>query len=132
MFQPHPGLYQIIASNVLEHYARYKENKVDKIYASMYFYLGGARTGKSRHGLEFASSIQEAIKSCPESTRYSDELMQRLKKAFVFYISFEYGTTLSSEEPWNAIARVGDSSISLTLTNVKLMRKVYANSNSYD
>src|SRR5438045_7553774 len=49
VFQPHPELYKIIAPNVLDHYTKYKENQMDKTYAPIYFYLGSASTGKSRH-----------------------------------------------------------------------------------
>ena len=62
VFQPHPNLYKTLAPPVLEHYTQYKKNKVDKTYAPIYFYVGGAGTGKSRHGSEFASSVQEAIR----------------------------------------------------------------------
>ena len=65
----------------------------------------GAGTGKSRHGLEFASSVQEAIKLRTQHPLY-DELAQGLEKAFIFHISFENGTSLTAEEmsnSWNAI-----------------------------
>ena len=105
VFQPHPELYKAIAPNVLEHYTKYKENQVDKTYAPIYFYLGGAGTGKSRHGSEFASSVQKAIELRPEHHLYH-ELAQRLKTAYVFHVSFENGTSLTSEEegnPWYAV-----------------------------
>jgi len=105
VFQPHPELYKTIAPNVLEHYIKYKENQVDKTYAPIYFYLGGAGTGKSRHGSEFASSVQKAIELHPEHHLYH-ELAQRLKTAYVFHVSFENGTPLTSEEegnPWYAV-----------------------------
>src|SRR5438128_2642652 len=82
-FQPHPELYETLATNVLDHYVHYKRDEIDKTYIPTYFYLGGAGTGKSRHGSEFASSIQEAIKFCTQHPFYH-ELAQRLKKAFVF------------------------------------------------
>ena len=105
VFQPHPTLYEIIAPNVLDHYTRYKENHVDKTYAPIYFYLGGAGTGKSRHGSEFASSVQRAITLHTEHRLYH-ELAQRLTRAFVFHVSFENGTSLTPEEkskPWSAV-----------------------------
>ena len=121
-FQPHPDLYESLAPNVLEHYTQYKNDNVDKTYAPIYFYLGGAGTGKSRHGSEFASSVQEAIRLRAElhAELHTDddhcdhcnlcdlynELSQRLKKAFVFHVSFENGTSLIHEEkskPWNAV-----------------------------
>jgi len=104
-FQPHPELYETLATNVLEHYDHYKKDEIDKTYIPAYFYLGGAGTGKSRHGLEFASSVQEAITLRTQHPLYH-ELAQRLKKAFVFHVSFENGTPLTVEEmsnPWNAI-----------------------------
>lgn len=122
VFQPHPDLYKTLAPNVLEHYTQYKNDNVDKTYAPIYFYLGGAGTGKSRHGSEFASSVQEAIRlhaelhaelhtddsHCDHCNRCDiyNELSQRLKKAFVFHVSFENGTSLIHEEkskPWNAV-----------------------------
>src|ERR1700733_13456182 len=107
-FQPHPELYETLATNVLEHYIHYKNNEIDKTYIPAYFYLGGAGTGKSRHGSEFASSVQEAITQHPlyDELPLCDELAQRLKKAFVFHVSFENGTSSTTEEmsnPWNAI-----------------------------
>jgi hypothetical protein len=105
VFQPHPELYETIATNVLEHYAHYKRNEIDKTYIPTYFYLGGAGTGKSRHGSEFASSVQEAVTLYTQHRPYH-ELTQRLEKAFVFHVSFENGTPLTVEErsnPWNAI-----------------------------
>ncbi|KIX08519.1 uncharacterized protein Z518_03175 [Rhinocladiella mackenziei CBS 650.93] len=105
VFQPHPELYKIIAPNVLEHYTRYKKNQADKVYVPIYFYLGGAGTGKSRHGSEFASSVQQAITLHTEHKLYP-ELAQRLKTAFVFHVSFENETFLTDEEkskPWNAV-----------------------------
>ena len=110
VFQPHAELYKIIAPNVLDHFIKYTKNKVDKTYAPIYFYLGGAGTGKSRHGSEFASSVQQAITLHTEHNRYRNaikhELAQRLKTAFVFHVSFENGTSLTPEEkskPWNAV-----------------------------
>jgi hypothetical protein len=105
VYQPHQDLYKILATNVLEHYAHYKKNEIDKTYIPIYFYLGGAGTGKSRNASEFASSIQEAITLHPQHPLYH-ELAQRLKAAFVFHVSFENGTTLAIEErrrPWNAV-----------------------------
>jgi len=105
VFQPHPNLYKTLAPHVLEHYTQYRKDRVDKTYAPIYFYLGGAGTGKSRHGSEFASSVQEAIKLCIKDPLYH-ELAQRLKTAFVFHVSFENETTLTPEEkrkPWKAI-----------------------------
>ena len=105
VFQPHQDLYKTIVPNLLLHYSQYKKHKVDKTYAPMYFYLGGAGTGKSRHGSEFASSLQEAIKLRTKYRHYG-ELAQRLKTAFVFHVSFENGSSLTDKEksdPWNAI-----------------------------
>jgi hypothetical protein len=121
-FQPHPDLYKSLAPHILEHYTQYKKDNVDKIYAPIYFYRGGAGTVKSRHGSEFASSVQEAIGLYAErhAELHTDddhcdhcnlcdlynELSQRLKKAFVFHVSFENGTSLLHEEksnPWNAV-----------------------------
>jgi hypothetical protein len=104
-FQPHPKLYETLATNVLEHYIHYKRDEIDETYIPIYFYLGGAGTGKSRHGSEFASSVQTAITLCTEDPLYH-ELTQRLKTAFVFHVSFENGTPLTPEEtrnPWNAV-----------------------------
>ena len=99
VFQPHPDLYETLATNVLQHYECYSSNKIDKTYMPIYFYLGGAGTGKSRHASEFAFSVQEAIKS-------HTSLAQRLKNPFVFHVSFENGTPLLEDEMsnlWNAV-----------------------------
>jgi len=138
-FQPHPDLYKILGSNVLEHYGYYKSNNIDKTYIPSYFYLGGAGTGKSRHGSEFASSVQEAIRlhaelhaelhtddnhcdHCDHCDIYN-ELSQRLKKAFVFHVSFENGTSLIHEEkskPWNAVgARMLAQLLDQNVNNVR-------------
>ena len=105
VFQPHPELYEILATNVFEHYACYKNSNIDKSYIPTYFYLGGAGTGKSRHASEFASSVQKAITLRTQHPLYHD-LAQRLKTVFVFHVSFGSGTSLTFEEmsnPWNAI-----------------------------
>jgi hypothetical protein len=123
VFQPSPDLYERLASNVLEHYTQYKKGNIDKIYAPIYFYLGGAGTGKSRHGSEFASSVKEAIrldhaklhtdkdgcKHCDLCDRcdFYNELLQRLENAFVFHVSFENGTSLTPEEMNNPMNAVG-------------------------
>jgi hypothetical protein len=104
-FQPHPDLYETLATNVLGHYAYYKSNHIDKTYIPAYFYLGGAGTGKSRHASEFASSVQKAITLHTQHPLYHD-LARRLENPFVFYVSFENGTPLTVEEksnPWGAI-----------------------------
>src|SRR3954466_5374939 len=80
-FQPHPKLYKILAENVLNHYNRYKKDEIDKNCIPAYFYLAGAGTGKSRHGSEFASSIQKAITFHSQHPFYK-ELAERLEKAF--------------------------------------------------
>jgi hypothetical protein len=123
VFQPAPDLYERLASNVLEHYTQYKMGNIDKIYAPIYFYLGGAGTGKSRHGSEFASSVKEAIrldhaklhtdndgcKHCDlcDLCDFYNELLQRLENAFVFHVSFENGTSLTPEEMSNPMNAVG-------------------------
>jgi len=61
VFQPYPDLYEILARNVLDHYEHYKKDEISKSYIPIYLYLGGPGTGKSRHALEFASSVQTAI-----------------------------------------------------------------------
>jgi hypothetical protein len=60
-YQPHPDLYETLATPVLEHYTHYKKDQIDKTYIPAYFYLGDAGTGKSRNASEFASSVQKAI-----------------------------------------------------------------------
>ena len=122
VFQPHPKLYGELGTNVLEHYASYKNNKMDKTYIPAYFYLGGAGTGKSRHASEFASSIQEAIKPHIQHPLYH-ELAQRLKTPFVFHVSFENGTPLTAEElsnPWRAIgSRMLDQLLNEPLEDIR-------------
>jgi hypothetical protein len=69
VFQPHPELYETLATNVLEHYGYYKRNQIDKTYTPTHSYLGGAGTGKSRHASEFALSVQEANQAPYSVTR---------------------------------------------------------------
>ena len=94
VFQPHLDLYKKLAPPVLDQYATHKSNTNDKSNTPMYFYLGETGPGKSRHGSEFASSVQEAIALYTQD----HELGQRLKTAFVFHTSFENGTSLAPEE----------------------------------
>lgn len=96
-FQPHDTLYEVLASNVFEHYENYDKGIIDKSFIPAYFYFGGAGTGKSRHASEFAHSIQKAITLHPEHALY-DELAQRLKTALVFHVSLENGTPLTDDE----------------------------------
>ena len=104
-FQPHPNLYTLLGSQTLIHYKMYKADRADKRYTGTYFYLGGAGTGKSRHGTEFANSVREAIKKYSNYKVY-EELKGRLEKACVFHVSFGNGSPFLSEEksdPFNAI-----------------------------
>ena len=104
-YQPHPDQYEILATSVLESYNSYKSNNIDKTYLPTYFYVGGAGTGKSRHASEFACSVQNAITFRTQHPLHP-ELWQRLKRGFVFHVSFEGKTPLTEEEmsnPWNAI-----------------------------
>lgn len=104
-FQPYLDLYEILGSNVLKHYGYYKSNNVNKTYIPSYFYLGGAGTGKSRHALEFASSVREVITLHTQHPLYP-KLAQRLTKSYVFYVSLKNRTSLGPEEKsniWNAI-----------------------------
>ena len=108
-FQPHSKLCDLLATNVVFHYNAYKNDKADKNYEGPYFYIGGAGTGKSRHGTEFASSLRKAIElrlSTSPGTALYHELAQRLENAFAFHVSFENGTPFRHEEdrdPMNAI-----------------------------
>jgi len=79
-YQPHPDLYETLATNVLEHYNHYKEDRICKTHIPTYFFLGGAGTGKSRHASEFTSSVQKAITLHTQH----HELAQRLKKPLCF------------------------------------------------
>ena len=100
-----PELHEILGRNVFEHYAHFKSDNIDKTYIPMYFYLGGAGTGKSRHASEFAHSVENAVALCSEHPLYS-EIAERLKKPFVFNISFENGIPITEDEmkdPWNAV-----------------------------
>jgi hypothetical protein len=143
VFQPHPDLYKTLAPNVLEHYTQYKNGNVDKTYAPIYFYRGGAGTGKSRHGSEFASSVQEAIRlhaelhtelhtdddhcdHCDLCNLYN-ELSERLKKAFVFHVSFENGTSLTHEEKSDLMNAVGIRMLHQLLRGSRLndLRRTY-------
>jgi len=104
-FQPHPKLYDLLGDQTLIHYKMYSLDRADKTYVGTFFYLGGAGTGKSRHGTEFANSVREAIKKHSQY-RFYEELTKRLEDACVFHVSFENGTPLLDEErpdPWNAI-----------------------------
>jgi len=117
VFQPHPDLYKTLAPHVLEQYAAYKSNTNDKSNTPMYFYLGGgAGTGKSRHGSEFASSVQEAI--APYTQHH--ELAQRLKTAFAFHTSFENGTSLVPEEKSGLYNAVGVRMLTQLLEGMSL------------
>jgi len=107
VFQPNSKLYDILASEVMCHYENYTKDKADKSEVGLYFYLGGAGTGKSRHGTEFASSIKDAITEHLSGHALFDELMQRLEKAFVFHVSFENGTPLMEEEVHDPLKAIG-------------------------
>jgi len=93
------------------------KNRIDKSSIPSFLYLGGAGTGKSRHGSEFPFSVQEAIQRfastdqhhishCQGNAHLCNELLKRLKKAYVFLVSFEGTTPLGVHEmsdPFNAI-----------------------------
>jgi hypothetical protein len=102
VFQLHSGLYGILARNIVEYYAHFKSDRVDKTYIPMYFYLG---TGKSRHASEFAHSVETVVALYTERPLHY-EVAERLKTPFVFSISFENSTPITDEEmktPWSAL-----------------------------
>ena len=115
-FQPHSTLYDTLGEHVIEHYIHYTENGIDKSQIPMYFYVGGAGTGKSRHASEFAFTAKNSVRDHglarrPElAQKLGDvqrlDLLQRLESAFVFLVSFENGTSLNDDDRsdlWNAV-----------------------------
>ena len=90
--------------NFYEHYAHYKEDRIDKTYLPMYFYLEQVPDSRDML-LNLPLPLEMPLCSTPKNGLHS-ELEKRMKSAFVFNISFENGTLLTEDDmsnPWNAI-----------------------------
>ncbi|KAF0345698.1 putative crinkler family protein [Gigaspora margarita] len=99
-YQPHSSLKHILQRELKKHYKNFLLGRFDKMTLPLYLFLSGAGSGKSRNANEFH---QTAI-SCL-STQEDKELLTRIKEAWVFFVSYENGTSLRNNEyqPYLAI-----------------------------
>ncbi|CAG8447929.1 3563_t:CDS:2, partial [Gigaspora rosea] len=98
-YQPHPSLKHILRRELKKHYENIILGRFDKMTLPLYLFLSGAGTGKSRNANEFH---QTAI-SC--LSIQDKELLTKIKEAWVFFVSYENGTSLRNDEsqPYLAI-----------------------------
>ncbi|CAG8798498.1 41596_t:CDS:2, partial [Gigaspora margarita] len=99
-YQPHSSLKHILQRELKKHYENFLLGRFDKMTLPLYLFLSGAGTGKSRNANEFH---QTAI-SCL-STQEDKDLLTKIKEAWVFFVSYENGTSLRNDEsqPYLAI-----------------------------
>ncbi|CAG8520800.1 247_t:CDS:2 [Ambispora leptoticha] len=92
-YQPHPSLKQILRRELKNHYENFILERFDKLNLPLYLFLSGAGTGKSRNANEFHQTAITCL-----SAQEDEELLTRIKEAWVFLVSFENGFALQSVE----------------------------------
>ncbi|CAI2189932.1 16769_t:CDS:2 [Funneliformis geosporum] len=99
-YQPDPSLKQILRRELKSHYENFILGRFDKLNLPIYLFLSGAGTGKSRNANEFHQTAITCL-----SAQEDDELLARIKEAWVFLVSYENGFALRSDEshPYLAI-----------------------------
>ncbi|RHZ72723.1 hypothetical protein Glove_240g37 [Diversispora epigaea] len=98
-YQCHPSLRDILRKALKDHYEKFILGRFDKTTIPLYLFLSGAGTGKSRNANEFHQTAITCL-----SAQEDMELLTRIKKAYVFLVSFENGTSiLPKENPYLGI-----------------------------
>ncbi|RPB23852.1 hypothetical protein L211DRAFT_849465 [Terfezia boudieri ATCC MYA-4762] len=95
---------EVLRPALTEHYRNYKAQRIDKKTMPLYMFLAGAGTGKSRNANEFRHTVYKILE---ETNPVHAELADRLRRAWVFHVSFENGTTITPQErksPTHAVA----------------------------
>ncbi|KAF0465052.1 putative crinkler family protein [Gigaspora margarita] len=99
-YQPDPSLKQILREALKKHYKNFTLGRFDKLDLPIYLFLSGAGTGKSRNANEFHQTAITCL-----SAQEDEEMLTKIKEAWVFHISYENGFSLKQEEsnPYLAI-----------------------------
>ena len=92
-YQPDISLKQTLKMEIKEHYKQVVLGKFDKTNIPIYLFLSGAGTGKSRNASEFHKTAINCL-----SANEDEELLARIKDAYVFHVSYENGTNLRPKE----------------------------------
>ncbi|RHZ90174.1 hypothetical protein Glove_5g80 [Diversispora epigaea] len=92
-YQPDPSLKQILRRELKNHYENFILNRFDKLNLPLYLFLSGAGTGKSRNANEFHQTAITCL-----SAQEDEELLTRIKEAWVFLITFGNGLSLQFSE----------------------------------
>ncbi|RHZ76437.1 hypothetical protein Glove_197g38 [Diversispora epigaea] len=92
-YQPDPSLKQILRRELKNHYKNFILGRFDKLSLPLYLFLSGAGTGKSRNANEFHQTAITCL-----SAQEDEELLTRIKEAWVFFVSYENGFALQSVE----------------------------------
>ncbi|RHZ86979.1 hypothetical protein Glove_41g179 [Diversispora epigaea] len=91
-YQPHPSLKGILRKELKDHYKNFVSGRFDKMNVPLYLFLSGAGTGKSRNASEFHQTAITCL-----SAQEDEELLTRIKEAWVFLVSFEDGFNLQTK-----------------------------------
>ncbi|CAG8719097.1 11308_t:CDS:2, partial [Acaulospora colombiana] len=99
-YQPDPSLEQILRRELKNHYENFILGRFDKLNLPLYLFLSGAGTGKSRNANEFHQTAITCL-----SAQEDEELLTRIKEAWVFHVTYENGFDLREDEsrPYHAI-----------------------------
>ncbi|RHZ79917.1 hypothetical protein Glove_140g108 [Diversispora epigaea] len=92
-YQPHPSLKDIMRKELKDHYKNFISGHFDKLNLPIYLFLSGPGTGKSRNASEFHQTAITCL-----SAQEDEELLTKIKKAWVFLISFENGFNIQKNE----------------------------------
>ncbi|CAG8593974.1 9675_t:CDS:2, partial [Acaulospora colombiana] len=99
-YQPDPSLKLILRRELKNHYENFILGRFDKLNLPLYLFLSGAGTGKSRNANEFHQTAITCL-----SAQEDEELLTRIKEAWVFHVTYENGFDLREDEsrPYHAI-----------------------------
>ena len=92
-YQPDLSLKQILRRELKNHYENFILGRFDKLNLPLYLFLSGAGTVKSRNANEFHRMAITCL-----SAQEDEELLTRIKEAWVFLVSYENGLALRTEE----------------------------------
>lgn len=74
---------------IKEHYKQFILGNIDKMHIPTNFFLSGTGTGKSRNASEFHKMAINCL-----SANEDEELLARIKDAYVFHVSYKNKTSL--------------------------------------
>ncbi|CAG8631175.1 3956_t:CDS:2, partial [Ambispora gerdemannii] len=101
-YQPHPSLKGILRKELKDHYKNFTSGRFDKLNLPLYLFLSGAGTGKSRNANEFHQTAITCL-----SAQEDEELLIRVKEAWVFLVSFENGFNLQIKNESDSYLAIG-------------------------